>query len=281
MNQHKISSAGVKIPLLIYGTAWKKDKTADLVELALLKGFRGLDTACQPKHYKEPLVGEGIQRAYKKGLKREDLFIQTKFTSINGQDPNNIPYDPNKNLPDQILESFSTSIKNLKTDYLDSLILHSPMKTWEQTLLAWRTLEELVNRKEVKQIGISNCYDYKLLSKLFKHANIKPALIQNRFYKDTNYDQEIRKLCLDNNIFHQCFWTLGANGHILNSKPVTELAKKMKKTNAQIFFRSLNHQDIHPLFGTTSSQHMDDVLDIFNFSLTNEECDRIRRIGPY
>jgi len=128
MEQDFISSAGVKIPKLIYGTAWKEDRTADLVELALEKGFRGIDTACQPKHYKEPLVGEGIQRAYTKGLKREDLFLQTKFTSISGQDPNDIPYDRVKNLSEQIIESFAVSKENLQTDYLDSLILHSPME---------------------------------------------------------------------------------------------------------------------------------------------------------
>ena len=124
MEKEYKTSANVKMPRLVYGTAWKEEKTTDLVELALEKGFRGIDTACQPKHYKEPLVGEGIQRAIKKGLKREDLFLQTKFTSINGQDPNNIPYDPSKPLPEQILESFRISKTNLKTDYLDSLVLH-------------------------------------------------------------------------------------------------------------------------------------------------------------
>lgn len=51
------------VPAVFYGTAWKKDKTADLVELALRTGFRGIDTACQPKHYNEPGVGEGIARS--------------------------------------------------------------------------------------------------------------------------------------------------------------------------------------------------------------------------
>lgn len=55
-------------PAVFYGTAWKKEKTADLVELALRKGFRGIDTACQPKHYNEKGVGDGIARA---GLPRE------------------------------------------------------------------------------------------------------------------------------------------------------------------------------------------------------------------
>jgi len=47
----------MKATALMYGTAWKKEKTAELVSLALKCGFRGIDTACQPKHYNEPGVG--------------------------------------------------------------------------------------------------------------------------------------------------------------------------------------------------------------------------------
>ena len=50
-NDTVISAYGVKMPKLIYGTAWKKERTADLVEKAVKLGFRGIDTACQPKHY--------------------------------------------------------------------------------------------------------------------------------------------------------------------------------------------------------------------------------------
>lgn len=83
------SAAGSSsVPRIIYGTAWKKERTADLVQLAIRKGFRAIDTACQPKHYNEAGVGEGIQRAYQEGIvRRENLFIQTKFTSLSGQDP--------------------------------------------------------------------------------------------------------------------------------------------------------------------------------------------------
>lgn len=281
MKQYFISSSGVNIPKLIYGTAWKEARTANLVALALAKGFRGIDTACQPKHYKEPLVGEGILRAYATGIKREDLFIQTKFTSFNGQDPNDIPYDPRLSLPEQIQESFRVSKKNLHTDYIDSLVLHGPMPTWDENLVVWQTLEKLVESGEVKQIGISNCYEQKLLSKLFLSAKIKPAVVQNRFYRETNYDKEIRQFCNDNNIFYQCFWTLKANTHILNSSIVSQLAKKENKTPAQIFFRCLNHQNIFPLMGTTSEKHIEEGLDIFSFSLSDADCDAIRQVGPY
>ncbi|KAG8749428.1 hypothetical protein FRC12_013426 [Ceratobasidium sp. 428] len=68
------------IPTIIYGTAWKKVQTKSLVVQAVLQGFRGIDTACQPKHYREDLVGEALAELYEQhGLSREDLFIQTKY----------------------------------------------------------------------------------------------------------------------------------------------------------------------------------------------------------
>jgi len=281
MDLYYTSPAGVKTPKLIYGTAWKKERTADLVALALKKGFRGIDTACQPKHYNEYLVGEGLKRAYAEGIKREDLFLQTKFTPFPGQDPNNAPYDPSAPLAEQIHQSLKASLKNLNTEYLDSLVLHSPLQTWEQTQTAWQTMEALVETGAVKQIGISNCYDLVLLSELFRCAKIKPALLQNRFYKETNYDKDLRGFCKENHIFYQCFWTLNANMHILSSTVISEIAQKKGKTVAAVFFRCLNQQAIHPLYGTTSEQHMEDDLDICNFSLSEEECGLIQACGPY
>lgn len=65
-----------QMPTLIYGTAWKKDRSAELVYTALKAGFRAVDTAAQPKHYREDLVGEGIRKAITEGIvKREDLYV--------------------------------------------------------------------------------------------------------------------------------------------------------------------------------------------------------------
>lgn len=91
----------------------------DLVYLAVKTGFRGIDTACQPRHYNEPGVGDALLKLYADNIvKREDIFLQTKFTPERGQDPSNIPYDPTKSLPEQVLQSFQVSCKNLHTDYL-------------------------------------------------------------------------------------------------------------------------------------------------------------------
>lgn len=77
------STPSTRIPRLVYGTAWKKDQTADLVYLALKTGFRGIDTAAQPKHYDERGVGTGVRRAVGEGIiKREDLFVRLTMSLV-------------------------------------------------------------------------------------------------------------------------------------------------------------------------------------------------------
>jgi diketogulonate reductase-like aldo/keto reductase len=260
------------IPNLIYGTAWKKERTADLVAEALKEGFRAIDTACQPKHYYEPGVGQGIEKS---GLKRSELFLQTKFTPVKGQDPDSIPYNPSDKLEAQIKKSLEVSFNNLKTDYLDSLILHSPLDTLEETLEAWEVFESFVNQKKVRYLGISNCYHCEFFIALHEKSKIKPRFLQNRFYQKSNYDKELRNFCRSNSVFYQSFWTLTANPHLLESKILLELAKKYKVESTQILYRALTQWQAIPLIGTTSSQHMRQDLAIFDFVLEQQELHSI------
>ena len=116
------------IPKILYGTAWKKADTKELVVTAVKTGFRGIDTACQPKHYYERGVGNALEELFAEGvIAREDIFLQTKFTSISGQDPKQVPYDKDAPLEDRVRQSFQVSLQNLQTHYLDSLVMHSPM----------------------------------------------------------------------------------------------------------------------------------------------------------
>ena len=105
-------------PSFIYGTAWKKEATANLVKAAVSAGFTAIDTANQPKHYQEPLVGEALTELVAEGISRNSLFLQTKFTPLNGQD-HRVPYDPRARLEAQVRQSFESSLRNLKTDYVD------------------------------------------------------------------------------------------------------------------------------------------------------------------
>jgi diketogulonate reductase-like aldo/keto reductase len=266
------SAYGVRMPKLIYGTAWKKERTASLVEQALESGFRGIDTACQPKHYFEAGVGTGIKACLDKGLKRSDLYLQSKFTSLNGQDPQQVPYDPNASLAAQVQQSFQVSLNNLQTSYLDCLILHSPMADRQQTLEVWQAMSRIYQDGDVKQLGISNCYDLSSLQDLFNFSEIKPAVVQNRFYADTRYDRNIRDFCQQQGVIYQSFWTLTANPRILAHELVAKLASLYSRKPAQVFFRFLTQLGIVPLTGTTSKIHMQEDLAIFDFELSDDEC---------
>ena len=267
-----IAAAGIRVPKILYGTAWKKSATEHLVATALRHGFRGIDTACQPKHYEEADVGAGIAAS---GLGRDQLYLQTKFTPLSGQDPRRVPYDPKASIPQQVAQSLEVSLRNLRTDRLDCLVLHSPLPSAKQTLEAWRALEGLVESGRVGQLGISNCYQLPQLESLYAAARIKPAVLQNRFYADTRFDRDLRAYCRQQNILYQSFWTLTANPQALAHPILTALAAKYARTRAQVLFRYLTQLGVAPLTGTTSELHMQEDLAIFEFQLTEPEIGQI------
>jgi diketogulonate reductase-like aldo/keto reductase len=253
-------------PPILYGTAWKKDRTEALVSQALRAGFRGIDTACQPKHYHEPGVGAAIA-----AWPRDNLYVQTKFTPLSGQDPQRIPYDANAPLREQVAQSFAVSLRNLQTSYLDALVLHSPLPRHEQTIEAWQAMETIADAGGAKRLGISNCYDRRTLEALYGASRIKPSIVQNRFYEQTDYDRDIRQLCVARGIAYQSFWTLTANPHLLTDETMRLLSLKYQRTPAQILFRYLTQVGVTPLTGTKSEQHMREDLSIFEFQLSETE----------
>ena len=261
--------------MLIYGTAWKKEHTEELVIKAVKAGFKGIDTACQPKHYHEAGVGEALQSLAKEGVKREDLFLQTKFTPLAGQDPLNVPYDKKAELYTQVEQSFDVSKRNLHTHYIDSLVLHSPLSPFEDLETVWKAMEKIAQRGEAKALGISNIYDLEMLERLYEMAAVKPSVVQNRFYQDSGYDKAIRSFCKTNNIIYQSFWTLTANPHILQSEVLFELSQKYNKTVIQLFFAYLHQIGITPLTGTTDIRHMQSDLQSFDICLDDSEVSRL------
>lgn len=277
-NDFLTSAYGVRMPRIIYGTAWKKDRTAALVEQAVRLGFRGIDTACQPKHYNEAGVGDGVAACLHRGIDRSELYLQSKFTPLSGQDPAQVPYDPNAGLSEQVAQSFQTSLKNLQTTYLDCLVLHSPLADWLHTMEVWQAMERIFHDGGVKQLGISNCYDLQQFELLYRDATVKPAVIQNRFYAETGYDKAIRDFCREHRIIYQSFWTLSANPNVLAHPTLQAPAAKYRRNAAQIFFRYLSQIDIIPLTGTTSESHMREDLAIFDFELTVDECDAVEAL---
>lgn len=95
--------------------------------------------------------------------------------------------------------------------------MHSPMRHMADTLLVWRVFESLVDRGQVKSIGLSNTYDLNELRQIYDAARIKPKYLQNRFYRKTGFDRAVREFCKEKGMVYQSFWTLTANPDILDS----------------------------------------------------------------
>lgn len=245
-------------PFILYGTAWKKNETAKLVQQAVTAGFRFIDTACQPKHYNEAGVGAGwTAAAADLGLQRSDLYLQTKYTPYRGQDPNRVPYDESAPFEEQVQQSLKVSLSNLQTDYLDSLVLHSPLPTFDETLRVWRTMESFVDSGKVRRLGISNCYDPSLFQRVYEDARIKPSVLQNRFYSDSGFDTELRQFCSAHKVWYQSFWTLSANRAALAHPSVKEFAASKNLTPQTLMYAFVMSWGYGtPLSGTTSEQHM-------------------------
>lgn len=266
-------------PPFIYGTAWKKDETTRLVTEAVSAGFTAIDTAAQPRHYREDLVGQGLRDIYAAGkISRDQLYIQTKYTAPGGQDRNNMPYDPTAPLETQIRTSVASSLKNLrpreeadseKEAYIDCLLLHSPLPTTQQTIQAWKILESYVPDK-IRSLGISNT-NLPILQAVYEAAKVKPRVVQNRFYGATRYDVPLRKFCRDHDIVYESFWTLTGNPKILSGEPINQLSQLAGVSKeVAMYCLVIELGGTAPLNGTTNAEHMkgdlEDVARVRNWT---------------
>ncbi|GFZ48552.1 hypothetical protein JCM24511_06300, partial [Saitozyma sp. JCM 24511] len=244
----------------------KKERTTALVTQAVKAGFRGVDTACQPKHYREDLVGAAIKGVIADGIvKREDLWIQTKFTSIDGQDRSQpLPYNPALPVTQQVSQSIQKSLSNLGVEYIDSVILHSPLNTREQTLEAYRSLEAAVSEGKIGQLGVSNIYEQDELMWLMGKARVPVSVVQNRWYEGNGWDWDIYDICKANSIRYQSFWTLSGSPTLLRHPTLRALASKASMTPQQAVYKLCQLWGITPLCGSTDLQHIKEALGVEN-----------------
>jgi diketogulonate reductase-like aldo/keto reductase len=265
-------------PRFFYGTAWKEDATEGLVLAALEAGFTAIDTANQRKHYFEKGAGDGLHRFLEKtGKKRSEIFLQTKFTFARGQDHRK-PYDENDPFTKQVNDSFASSLEHLRTDYLDSYVLHGPYRNdgiGAEDLETWSAMESLA---QARALGVSNISADQLKT-LCRQVKKKPAFVQNRCYASREWDRDVRAICKAEGIRYQGFSLLTANREPLARPEVAALAKKYGKTIPQLIFRFCQQLDMITLTGTTNARHMKEDLQIGDFELTREEVTRLEEIA--
>jgi diketogulonate reductase-like aldo/keto reductase len=265
------------VPSFHYGTAWKEEQTRDLVAQALRAGFRGIDTANQRRHYHEAGVGEAITKAFDRGeLRREDLFLQTKFTYRIGQD-HRLPYDPEAPVGEQVQQSFRSSLEHLGVERIDSYVLHGPSQRYglsESDYEVWRTMEQLHDEGRARLLGVSNVSPDQLEA-LCAEARVQPAFVQNRCFAKLSWDQPVREVCDRLGIVYQGFSLLTANRAIVEGPEVGAIASRHGRTPAQVIFRFALAVGMIPLTGTTDPQHMAQDLEAYDFQLSDEEVQTI------
>lgn len=272
---------GVPVPTFLYGTAWKEDRTAALVDEAIRAGFRGIDTANQRRHYHEAGVGEALARALQDGaVRREDLFLQTKYTYPEGQD-HRLPYDPREDYPTQVRQSFQSSLDHLGVEALDAYLLHGPrargrLAPGDQEV--WRTLEELQSEGRVSFLGVSNVTAHQLAT-LCELARVRPAFVQNRCFARLGWDREVRAVCRAQGVVYQGFSLLTANRAELAGPEIRRIARAHGRTPAQVVFRFALQVGMICLTGTTDPGHMREDLAVYGFELTQDEVRTIETLS--
>lgn len=156
-----------------------------------------------------------------------------------------------------------SSLKNFAIEgqetYLDSVILHAPLPTLAETITAYKTLESYHPHK-IRNFGISNA-TLDVVEALYEAATVKPSVVQNRFYPDTEFEVDLRAFCLEHDIKFQSFWTIGANPKLAKSQPVVDVAKAADVEVVPAYYALvMGLEGVTILDGTTNETHMQDDL---------------------
>ncbi|WOO79271.1 NADPH-dependent D-xylose reductase II,III [Vanrija pseudolonga] len=189
-------------------------------------------------HYQEDLVGKGLQRAISEKLvSRNDVWLQTKFTSLDGQDLTRpIPYHRDAPVAEQVRQSVG------------------------DTLAAYRALEAFVDAGAITSLGVSNIYDPDELAWLIGAARVPVAYVQNRWYEGNGWNWPIYDLCQKHGIAYQSFWTLSGSPSLLAHPLLKKLAQRHKVTPEAAVYRLCELWNITPLCGSTNPKHMAQAL---------------------
>lgn len=278
--ERTIKMSGFEVPRFFYGTAWKEEDTIRCVTEALAAGFRSIDTANQRKHYYEEAVGRALVESYINNIcKREDLFLQTKFTHVAGQDER-LPYEAAADTYTQVMQSFESSLRHLHAEYIDSFVLHGPstraglaQEDWD----VWQAMEDIASSSQAKLIGVSNVI-LPQLEFIYEHSRVKPHFVQNRCYANTRWDFEVRDFCNKNGILYQGFSLLTANKWVLEHREIQDLAYNLKISPEQLIFAFAMEVGMLPLTGTSDPEHMKEDLESFEISLDKKQIHLIENI---
>lgn len=241
---------GVKMPMLGYGVYQTPPEDTERCVLdAIQIGYRSIDTA--QAYGNEEGVGNAIEKC---GLPREELFITTKVWISNAG------YEKAK-------ASIKESLRKLKTDYIDLLLIHQPFGDYYGT---YRAMEEAYKEGKVRAIGVSNFYPDRYLD-IQHFAEIKPAV--NQVETHLFQQQKVAKEYMTKYNTQIMSWGPFAEGKndYFNTPTLKELGQKYHKSAAQVALRFLLQSGVVLIPKSVHKDRMEENFNIFDFSLTEDE----------
>lgn len=251
-------NSGVEMPILGFGVYQiPREETKRCVLDAIKVGYRSIDTA--QSYFNETEVGEAIEEC---GVPREELFITTKVWI------NNYGYEKYK-------KSVLESLKKLKTNYIDLVLLHQPFSDYYG---AYRALEDLYEEGKIRAIGISNFYPDRLSDICLFDRKIIPAVNQveiNPMNQQIKAQENMEKYGV-----HIEAWAPfgeGRNG-LFDNATLVNIGKKYNKSSAQVILRWLIQRGIIIACKSTHIERMEQNFNVFDFKLSEEDMEKIKEL---
>ncbi len=246
---------GVKMPKLGYGVYQVKNEECERCVLdAIHTGYRAIDTA--QSYGNEEAVGSAVKKC---GVPRAELFLTTKVWISNAS------YEKAK-------ASIEKSLKNLQTDYIDLLLIHQPFGDYYG---AYRAMEEAYRAGRLRVIGVSNFYPDRLID-LCRFAEVTPAVnqVETHVFQQQKTAHEYMKKY---GVQHES-WGPFAEGRkdFFTNLVLTEIGVKYGKSAAQTALRFLLQSDVVVIPKSTHKERMEQNLDVFDFTLSQEDMEAIR-----
>ncbi|KXS21527.1 hypothetical protein M427DRAFT_272620 [Gonapodya prolifera JEL478] len=267
-SQTRALSNGVQIPLIGFGTAALRNPK-ESISRALESGYRLLDTASDtgPWYRTESVIGELLAN------RRQKVFLTSK---VHPQDLGAVA----------TLHSFEKSLKNLRTDYLDMLLLHYPRcwgdmcsrpseGTWKD---AWKVLEREYKKGRIRAIGVSN-FNVWEMDELISWASVKPHLVQTHVHL-FHQPWDLVDLCRKHGVLVQAYSSLQDYNRVMNVSAVVDIASKRGKTVPQIVLRFLLDNDVLVVPRSDNVTHITENFNVLDFRLSEDEVASLRNVVP-
>lgn len=248
---------GIKMPKLGFGTIGQSgEQIIQNVAFALNNGYRLIDTA--NRYGNEIEVGEGLKQS---GLKREEYFLETKLGPT--------LYENDQAIDDTLIR--------LSVDYIDVMLLHHPVNNY---IYAYKMLEKAYKEGKLKAIGISN-FPVEKIQEVLTQCDVVPAVMQVECHP--YYPAEaVKPFCDEKKIALQSWFPLGHGNQDMLQNPVfAELAGKYQKSAVQVILRWHIQVGFALVPGSSSSEHIKENANIFDFALTDADMAKIATINQH